>query len=188
MSPSHPVPQPSRLSRAAHRVQQFLASLWPQVTAGERAELSRWLPPLAVALFQRMALRDQRHSLDVFHRVQRSAPDQPDLLAAALLHDAAKTALPGRRARLHHRVLVVLMEAARPGSVQQVARDDPASWRYPFFLHLHHPDLGARLAEQAGCTALTAELIRRHQVKLTDPPSDECERLLALLQRADETS
>lgn len=172
----------------SYRVRQFLASLWPQITPGEQAELSRWLPPPAVALFQRMVLRDQRHSLDVLHRLQPSAADQPDLLAAALLHDVAKTAQPGRRVRLHHRVLVVLMEAARPGWAQQVARNDPASWRYPFYLHLHHPELGAQLAEEAGCSALTAGLIRRHQVKLTRPPRDEFEHLLVLLQQADDTS
>lgn len=188
MSPSHPVTQSSWLPRAAYRVQQFLASLWPRITPGEQDELTRWLPALAVVLFQRMTRRDQRHSLDVFHRVQQSAPDQPDLLAAALLHDVAKTALPGRRVRLHHRVLVVLMEAARPGWAQRIARDDPASWRYPFYLHLHHPELGARLAEEAGCSPLTAELIRRHQEKLTNPPRDEFERLLALLQGADDAS
>jgi len=176
------------MRRILYRVRQFLGSLWPHITLGEQAELARWLPPLAVALFHQMTLRDQRHSLDVLRRLQAAAPDQPDLLAAALLHDAAKTALPGRRVRLHHRVLVVLMQAVWPGSVQQVARDDPRSWRYPFYLHLHHPGLGARLAEEAGCSALTAWLIRRHQAKLTQPPRDEFERLLALLQGADDAS
>ena len=176
------------LRRAAYRLQQFLLSLRPHITPDERAELSRWLPPRAVTLFRQMTLRDQRHSLDVLQRVQQAAPDQPDLLAAALLHDAAKTAQTGRRVRLHHRVLVVLLNALRPGWVQQIARDDPASWRYPFYLHLHHPELGARLAEQAGCSALTAELIRRHQQKLTHAPRNETERLLALLQAADDAS
>lgn len=176
------------MRRVLYRVQQLLLSLWPRVTPNEQAELSRWLPPLAVALFRQMTLRDQRHSLDVLQRVQQVAPDQSGLLAAALLHDAAKTAQPGRRVRLHHRVLVVLLNALRPGSVQRIARDDPGSWRYPFYLHLHHPQLGARLAEQAGCSALTVELIRRHQERLTYAPRNETERLLALLQAADDAS
>jgi hypothetical protein len=176
------------LRRIGYRVQQFLASLRPAITLQEQAELRGWLPPLAVLLFLQMTPRDQRHSLDVLYQVQQAAPDQPDLSAAALLHDAAKTAPPGRQVRLHHRVLVVLMNAARPGWVQQVARDDPGSWRYPFYLHLHHPDLGARLAEQAGCSPLTAELIRRHQEKLPHAPRNETERLLVLLQAADDAS
>jgi hypothetical protein len=176
------------LRRMGYRVQQFLASLWPSIAPDEQAELRCWLAPQAMALFLQMTPRDQRHSLDVLYRVQRAAPDQPDLSAAALLHDVAKTAHPGRRVRLHHRVLVVLMNAARPGWVQQVARNDAGNWRYPFYLHLHHPELGARLAEQAGCSPLTAELIRRHQEKLTHAPRDETERLLALLQAADDAS
>ncbi len=82
--------------------------------------------------------------------------DCPDLLAAALLHDAAKTAQPGRRLRLGHRVLVVLMEAAKPGWVEKVARSTPNDWRYPFYLHLHHPEMGARLAQEVGCSQLAA--------------------------------
>jgi hypothetical protein len=174
--------------RVRYRVQQFMASLWPRVSAEQQAELSRWLPPQAVALFLQMTLRDQHHSLSVLHRLRQIAPDQPDLLAAALLHDVAKTAQPGSRMRLHHRVLVVLMELARPGWVQQIARNDPGDWRYPFYLHLHHPVLGARLAEQAGCSSLTVELIRRHQEKLEHEPQNETERLLALLQAADDAS
>lgn len=173
---------------ALYRVQQFLSSLWPRVSGEERVLVAEYLPPAAAALFGQMARRDQRHSLDVLHRVRQTAPDQGDLAAAALLHDAAKTALPGRRLRLYHRVLIVLLQATRPGWVQQIARDDPGSWRYPFYLHTHHPALGAELARQAGCTPLTVTLIRRHQDKLDHAPSDETERLLALLQRADDAS
>jgi hypothetical protein len=176
------------IGRVCYRVQQFMASLWPRVTSEEQAELSRWLPPQAVALFHQMTLRDQRHSLNVLHRLQQTTPDQPDLLAAALLHDVAKTAQLSSRMRLYHRVLVVLMEVARPGWVQQIARNDPGDWRYPFYLHLHHPVLGAGLAEQAGCSPLTAELIRRHQGKPEHEPTNEIERLLALLQAADDAS
>lgn len=178
------------LRRVLHRVQQFFASLHPRVSAGERAAAAAAaaLSAAALALFDRMARRDQRHSLDVLRRVQQVAPGQPDLAAAALLHDAAKTALPGRRLRLWHRVLIVLMEAVRPGWVQQVGREAPDSWRYPFYLHAHHPALGARLAEEAGCSPLTVDLIRRHQVKLTHQPVDETERLLAVLQAADDAN
>lgn len=178
----------SKTGRMRYRVAQFVSWLRPQNRQGEQADISRWLSPQAVALFQQMVGRDQRHSLDVLRRVQQTAPDQPDLLAAALLHDVAKTAQPGRRIRMHHRALVVLLEALRPGWVQQIARDEPTSWRYPFYLHRHHPEQGARLAQAAGCSPLTVELIRRHQDKLDRQPHNETERLLALLQAADDAS
>lgn len=176
------------MRRIFYRVKQFFGALWPQIAPDERAELDRWLPPQGVALFGRMAVRDQRHSLDVFRHVQQVAPEQPDLLAAALLHDVAKTAQPGRRVRLHHRVLVVLIKAVRPGWVQPIARNEPTNWRYPFYLLLHHPEQGARLAQAAGCSAVTVELIRRHQDRLASAPANETERLLALLQAADDAS
>lgn len=176
------------MGRIQYRVQQFLGALWPRVTPDEQAQLGRWLPPHGVTLFRQMTLRDQRHSLDVFDRLRRTAPDQPDLLAAALLHDAAKTAQPGQPVRLHHRVLMVLMEAIRPGWARQAANAAPGDWRYPLYLLVHHPEQGARLAEAAGCSALTVELIRRHQDKLDRQPLGETERLLALLQAADDAS
>lgn len=176
------------MTRFFYRVRQFLSSLWPRVAVEEEAELRRWLPRPALVLFQQMAHRDQRHSLDVLRRLQAAAPDQPDLLAAALLHDAAKTARTDRPVRLHHRVLVVLMKRVRPGWIEQMACADPDSWRFPFYLHLNHPQLGAELAEQAGCSPLTVELIRRHQEKLPHAPRDEAEQLLLLLQAADDAS
>ena len=152
----------------------------------DRAALS--VSPQGVALFLRMTRRDQRHSLDVQQSLLNAGHDQPDLLAAALLHDVAKTAQPGRRLKLSHRVAVVLMQAIKPGWVEQVARSDPDDWRYPFYLHLHHPEMGARLAQEAGCSELSADLIRRHQVKLNAPPVDEEDQLLAWLQAADDAN
>ena len=150
--------------------------------------MALWLPPEGVALFLRMIKRDQRHSLDVQQALLIAGHDQPDLLAAALLHDAAKTAQPGHRLKLSHRVAVVLMQAIKPGWVEQVARADPDDWRYLFYLHLRHPEMGARLAQEAGCSQLTAGLIRRHQVKLTETPVDEEGQLLAWLQAADDVN
>ena len=73
--------------------------------------MALWLPPDGVVLFLRMIKRDQRHSLDVQQALLIAGHDQPDLLAAALLHDAAKTAQPGHRLKLSHRVAVVLRQA-----------------------------------------------------------------------------
>jgi hypothetical protein len=176
------------LVRAHYRVSQFLASLRPAVARDERAILALWLPPEAKALFWQMPRRDQRHSLDVYYTLRNMGNDQPDLLAAALLHDVGKSVGNGFRLRLVHRVLIVLLEATRPGWVAELASDDPTSWRYPLTIHLCHPEVGAQLALEAGCSQLTARLIARHQVKLGREPVDEKERYLALLQLADEVN
>jgi hypothetical protein len=170
-----------------HRVEQFGASLWPRVTPQELDQVAGWLPPAGIVLFRSMTRRDQRHSLDVVGVLRAAGHQQPDLLAAALLHDAAKTALPGRRLTLGHRVAVVLMQAAKPGWVERVARADPGDWRYPFYLHLHHPEMGAQLAEEAGCSLRTVQLIRRHQ-QPSSASAGEHDQWLAWLQAADDTS
>lgn len=174
--------------RAQYRVEQFVASLWQKATPVESGPALAWLPPDGEVLFRRMAERDQRHSLAVCNRLRQAGHEQPDLLAAALLHDVAKTVQPGRRLRIGHRVLIVLMESAFPGWVSQVANEDPTDWRYPFYVHWHHPEQGARLAEEAGCSPLTVALIRRHQGKLSRTPIGEEEQLLAWLQAADDAS
>lgn len=116
----------------------------------------RILPAGAATLFDGMPVADRRHALDVVHRLLSSGLDDRDLLAAALLHDAAK----GHRMRLWHRVAGVLLEAFAPRLLRRLARADPASWRHPFHLYLHHAELSSDLALEAGCTERTAAFIR----------------------------
>lgn len=179
-------PSTSRPSRIAYRVRQFRASLWPRVTTEERALVAALLPEAAVALFERMPRRDQRHSLNVLHALRRQGHDQPDLAAGALLHDVGKTVHAGRRLRLWHRVAIVLMNAVHPGWVARLASPQPQSWRYPFYAHLHHPEQSAILAQQAGCTSLVVDLIRRHQTQVAGSPLTVEDQLLAWLQAADD--
>jgi len=68
----------------------------------------------------------------------------------------------------------------------RLASDEPRNWRYPFFVHQHHPELGAELAQAAGCSPTTAELIRRHQQPpVNNPLRTHRDKLLAALQEAD---
>ena len=103
-----------------------------------------------------MPVADRRHALDVVSRLRADGSDDPDLLTAALLHDAAK----GSRMRLWHRVAGVLLEVASPRLLARVASDDPGSWRHPFHLYLHHDRLSADLAEAAGCSPRAVAFLR----------------------------
>jgi len=70
--------------------------------------------------------------------------------------------------------------------LDRLASEEPPSWRYPFFVHQQHPELGAELAQAAGCSPTTVELIRRHQEPLADNPFRTHEdELLAALQEAE---
>ena len=59
------------------------------------------------------------------------------------------------RLRLRHRVVIVLLSAANKEWVSRLASDDPSSWRYPFYVHLNHPAMGAVLVQEAGCSPLS---------------------------------
>lgn len=137
----------------------------------------RILPVPGVALFDSMPVADRRHGLDVAEKLLRAGHDDRDLLGAALLHDAAK----GHGMRLWHRVVGVLLAASAPSVLRRIASPDPASWRHPFHLHLHHERLSAELALGAGCPPRMAAFIRG-DVGGTDA------QLLRALAKADDAS
>jgi predicted HD phosphohydrolase len=121
-----------------------------------------------------MLTADRRHGLDVAASLRAAGATDADLLIAGLLHDCGK----GRRLHLLHRVAWSLgqrygawvwrVSGALPtfGTALQQLRD--------------HAERSAQLAEQAGCSPRTVELIR-HQ----DEPTDEAGRLL---HEADESN
>lgn len=154
-----------------------MAHVRARVDPEEAALARRVLPERGVALFDSMPVADRRHGLDVAERLLRAGTDDPDLLAAALLHDAAK----GHRMRLWHRVAGVVLGAAAPFALRRLASPDPASWRHPFHLYLHHEPISAALATGAGCSPRVAGFIRG-EVVATDAP------LLAALRTADDAS
>ncbi|HEX2765927.1 MAG TPA: hypothetical protein VHR55_04725 [Candidatus Limnocylindria bacterium] len=139
-----------------HRVRQFASHVRARVGDEETALAHRILPAGAVALFDRMPVADRRHALDVVRRLLAAGHDDPDLLTAALLHDAAK----GHRMRLWHRVAGVLLEGLAPALLRWLASEDPRSWRHPFHLYLHHAGLSADLALAAGASERAAAFIR----------------------------
>ena len=137
--------------------------------------MRRILPEGAVALFESMPVADRRHGIDVAERLLRSGHDDRDLLAAALLHDAAK----GHQMRLWHRVAGVLLDAVAPSLLRRLASPDVSSWRHPFHLYLHHGPMSAALCVEAGCPPRVGAFIRG---EVADPDLP----LLRALTRADD--
>ncbi len=175
------------LRRVRYRGQQFFAALHARVAPAEVESLHAVLPPAGLILFQRMPAADQRHSLDVYHALRSAGYRDADLLAAALLHDVAKAG----RLRIWRRVALVLLNAATPGRrvLARLARPAAASsWRYPFYVAVHHPALGAQQAEAAGCSARTVWLIAHHQTPPIDVRGADAARLAMLqaLQKVDD--
>lgn len=147
------------MNRPLYRLRQFFqAARANQLSKSELQFVAQYLPNAGLELFTNMPPGDQRHSLAVARTLIAHAHREKPLLQAALLHDVAKA-----RIGLLYRVLAVLLNAFSQDALARLASADPRSWRHPFYLSLHHPELGARLAARAGLDPRAVALIREHQ-------------------------
>ncbi len=154
--------------RILRRVRQFTRGITASVSAEELQQAARFLPPAGLARFRQMPVDAQRHSLNVLNSLQRAGWRDSDLAAAALLHDAGKLAAAetGLTFNAWVRTALVLLDALAPSLVLRLTVDDAAGgWRYLLHVHLAHPCIGARWAEEDGCSPLTCWLIAHHQDK-----------------------
>jgi len=165
------------LARALYRSRQFFRSVGASIGAEERAEVARRLNAEQQRLFYAMTARDQRHCLDVFHTLQRAGHDDPELLLAALLHDAGKGPV-----RLWHRVAYVLIRALSPRLLRRLASDSGSGWRRALASFSDHSRRGAALVETTGASPAVVSLVRLHcgDEAVDDPRA-------ALLRDADES-
>ncbi len=171
--------QPTRAFR--YRVGQFVRALIARVSEMEMERAIRILTPEAQALFQRQAVQDQRHALAVYRTLRQAGHTNSQLLEAALLHDAGKAAA---RLPAWQRAIIVLLEHFAPHLLACLSQGKPEGWRRPFVVHARHPEVGARWAQEAGCSPLVVALIRRHQDRISNCQT-EADQLLTVLQAAD---
>lgn len=175
-----------------YRIRQFMQGFAASVAPVELDRAARILPPAALALFLRMPVDAQRHSLNVLQTLASEGDVAHDLACAALLHDVGKIAADKIAAggiALWMRGPLVLLDALLPAASARMARAEPQrGWRYLLYAHREHPSIGAAWARKTGCTPLTCALIERHQEVLPQLPSaqdDPQSALLRRLQRAD---
>ena len=151
------------------RARQFRAHLRAKVAPGERAALAPWLTTAQLSLFDAMHVADRRHGLDVVGSLRAEGVSEPDALVAGLLHDAGKG-----DTGVWPRVAFTL--GTRYGSwVWRVAAVIPG-YRSALERLRTHAERSATLAEGAGCSPRTVELIR-HQDAPDDPEFGELLRL-----------
>jgi len=135
------------------KVRQVGRHVLARVDPVERAGLTPWLTSAQLDLFDRMHRADRRHGLDVVAALRHDAVAEPDALLAGLLHDVGKG-----DTGLGARVAFSLGQAYGrwiPGALSwwpgmRAAQDRLAG----------HAESSARLAEAAGCSTRTVELIR----------------------------
>jgi hypothetical protein len=143
------------------------------VVPDERAALTGWVSPDQLGLFDAMHVADRRHGLDVVATLRSQGVSDEEVLLAGLLHDAGKG-----RTGVWPRVAYSLGQAY--GSwVWRVAGVLPPMRRAIERLRVH-AETSARLAERAGASPRTVDLIR-HQEAPIDP---EAGRLLQLADEA----
>jgi hypothetical protein len=166
-----------------YRVEQFLRALTARhAISGQRIEQAeRILTADTRELFARQAPQDQRHALAVYEALFEGGHTGQDLLTAALLHDVGKVAA---RLPAWQRGMFVLAERCLPGMLDRAVRDETRRWWRSLADYAEHAEIGARWAEEAGCSPLTVALIRRHEEQLETCQTDE-DRLLVILQAAD---
>jgi hypothetical protein len=144
------------------------------VAPSERAELAAWLTSAQLGLFDAMPAADRRHGLGVVATLRSCGESDPDLLLAGLLHDAGK----GPTVGVWHRVAWSLGE--RYGSwVWRLVRPLPG-FATALERMRDHAERSADLAQAAGCSPRTVELIR-HQAAPEDRDG-------AVLRLADEAN
>jgi len=135
------------------KVRQVGRHVVARVDPAERAALAAWLTPAQLDLFDRMHLADRRHGLDVVAALRNDGVMEPDALLAGLLHDAGKgdTGLVARVGYSLGQAYGRWIPGAfswLPGMRADQERLDG------------HAESSARLAEAAGCSRRTVELIR----------------------------
>ncbi len=164
---SPPKPHATALAQARYRIWQFWRSITPRpLDATDRAIVDETLPADARALFASMSRNDQRHSLTVYRALRERGNDDPDLLAAALLHDCGKG---GGRVPLWVRPPLVLLHTFAPKALRRLTRKPPVGerverWRQPIYNAWNHPEIGADLAADAGLSPRAVLLIRTHHL------------------------
>ncbi|GCE18434.1 hypothetical protein KDK_22340 [Dictyobacter kobayashii] len=138
----------------------------PPLSTADYNEVKSWLPAQAYALFRTMTVADQQHSLRVCRGLQERGCREPDMLAAALLHDVGKAE---GRVPFWTRPTIVLGKRLTPALLQssvlppeQIEGSQCARWRRSLSYAWYHAEVGALLAAAAGLSERSVLYIRTH--------------------------
>jgi putative nucleotidyltransferase with HDIG domain len=140
------------------RVRQFFeASRLP--TEEDLAFARSHLPPNLLGLFLSQHPRDILHSVNAARYLLAHGHAEPDLVAAALVHDIGK----GHQRRPDRVVFVLATGAGLTGRL--AGPSSRLEWRRAVSRSLHHAETGAALLESAGASPAVVELVRQHHAR-----------------------
>ncbi|MBM4423164.1 MAG: HD domain-containing protein [Chloroflexi bacterium] len=169
---------------ARYRLWQFWRLITQRLSPDELTQVREWLPPSLFDVFRQMSPAEQHHAYSVRHTLAAQGQTNPDLLAAALLHDVGKSRMP---LAVWEKVAIVLgFRFAKRLATAWGSREGGSRWRRPFVVAMQHPAWGAEMVNAAGGSPTLVELIRRHQDRIT--PTEDLYDLLSALQSADNSN
>ena len=171
-------------SRLRYRASQFWQALLATEGGVETRAIQPYLSPTQIVLFRRMHPSEQSHAFQVFNRL-KSRPRQSG--PADPRHCSMISARSSHPFSIWERVQIVLGKHFFPKVAKQWSGGKPFGLQHPFVVAEQHPAWGASLAAQTGASAEAVSLISRHHETLTEPPASTTDRLLAALQRADDS-
>jgi hypothetical protein len=155
------------------KMRQTKRHLLARVSPRERDAVAAWLSPEQLALYDGMHVADRRHGLDVLAALREAGEADREVLLAGLLHDAGK----GDTSMIP-RILHALGQARI--TWPSYALGWLPGMRTALVLLRDHAETSAALAEVAGCTPRTVELIRWQD----DPQDPEAGERLRLADEA----
>jgi putative nucleotidyltransferase with HDIG domain len=165
-----------------YRTSQTFRVLFAKPRLKDLALAEEHLPPPLRELFHRMSPADQVHGLRVLRSLLARGEVDPNLLAAALLHDVGKSQV---QLKIWERIFIVLASWLTPGRTRRWGEGELTNWRRPFVIAVHHPAWGAEMIRQAGGSEELITLVLRHQDDLHPNLTKEIDQLLYRLQEAD---
>ncbi len=166
-----------------YRIWQFRQSFKPDLSQQDWDRIRLYLSPVEIFLFTKMPTPDQNHSMSVFSNMVEADERDEDLLKAALLHDIGKGL---HRLRRWERVFAVLVLWLFPELALKWGKAEPVGLKRPLVIIHQHPEWGATMAVEAGCSADLVWLIRNHEnYHLPSSTSQRKKELLHRLQTAD---
>jgi hypothetical protein len=168
--------------RIVYRARQFLGGLFARVSDADVREAEAVLKPPAYAWFRSLPRDLQWHGLRVMRDLQHAGVDRPEVLAAALLHDAGKA--EGASGPLVRAFSVLAVHLAPDWSARRKEIDYREARGIDRVLAIayQHPQIAAEKAIACGCDPVTIELIRYHQ----DYDRGKVDPLLHLFQQVDD--
>lgn len=151
------------------KIRQTKRHALARVSPSERASIAAWLSPEQLALFDGMHVADRRHGIDVVASLRAAGESEPDVLLAGLLHDAGKG-----DTGIVPRVLNALGQARITWPA--LALGWWPGMRAALVRLRDHAQTSAQLAQVAGCSPRTVDLIRWQDAP-RDPEAGERLRL-----------